>query len=100
VVGTTLYRSPNPVWREGTPMIREHVGHLRRAIDDQSLPTRLGITLGALLALPLLGTGVRTLASTLGLGWLTLPLLAVAHVPVVVVLIGVWSIGCDLCGSG
>ena len=31
-------------------MIREHVGHLRRAIDDQSLPTRLGITLGALLA--------------------------------------------------
>jgi hypothetical protein len=80
-------------------LIREHVGHLRRSIDDQSLPTRLGITLGALLALPLLGTGVRTLGSALGLGWVTLPLLAIAHVPVVIVLLGVWSIGCELCGT-
>jgi len=81
-------------------MIRDHIGHLRHAIDDQSLPIRLGITLGALIALPLLGTGVRTLGTALNLGWLTLPLLAVAHIPVVIVLIGVWSIGCDLCRSG
>jgi len=79
-------------------MIREHIGHLRHAIDDQSLSIRLGITLGALLALPLLGTGVRTLGAALSLGWLTLPLLAIAHIPLVIVLIGVWSIGCDLCG--
>jgi hypothetical protein len=81
-------------------MIREHIGHLRHAIDDQSLPVRFGITLGALLALPLLGAGVRTLGAALDLGWLTLPLLAIAHVPVVIVLIGVWSIGCDLCRWG
>jgi len=81
-------------------MIRDHVGHLRHAIDDRSLPVRLAITLGALLALPLLGTGVRTLGAALGLGWLTLPLLAIAHVPVVIVLVGVWSIGCELCGRG
>jgi len=81
-------------------MIREHIGHLRHTIDDQSLPVRLGITLGALLALPLLGTGVRTVGTALNLGWLTLPLLAIAHVPVVIVLIGVWSIGCDLCRTG
>jgi hypothetical protein len=36
----------------------------------------------------------------LNLGWLTLPLLAIAHVPVVIVLIGVRSIGCDLCRTG
>jgi len=81
-------------------MIREHIGHLRHTIDDQSLPVRFGITLGALLALPLLGTGVRTVGTALNLGWLTLPLLAIAHVPVVIVLIGVWSIGCDLCRTG
>lgn len=81
-------------------MIREHIGHLRRAIDDRSIPVRFGVVLGSLLALPLLGTGVRTLGSALGLGWLTLPLLAIAHVPAVVALIGVWSIGCDLCRPG
>lgn len=57
-------------------------------------------TLGALVALPLLGTGVRALGSALGVAWLTMPLLAVAHVPLVIVLLGVWSIGCDLCRSG
>jgi len=66
-------------------------------IDSRSIPVRFGITLAALLSLPLLGMGVRTLGSALGLGWLTLPLLAVAHVPVVVALITVWSIGCDVC---
>jgi len=81
-------------------MIREHIGHLRHIIDDQSLLIRLGITLAALLALPLLGTGVRTLGSALGLGWLTLPSLAIVHVPVVVAVIAVWSIGCDICRSG
>jgi hypothetical protein len=81
-------------------MIREHAGHLRHRIDDQSIPVRLGITLGALLALPLLGTGVRTLGAALDLGWLVLPLLVVAHVPVVIALIGVWSVGCDVCRSG
>lgn len=49
-------------------MIREHVGHLRRVIDDRSLPLRVGITLGALVALPLLGTGARALGSALGWG--------------------------------
>ena len=81
-------------------MIRGHIGHIQHTIDDQSLPVRFGITLGALLALPLLGTGVRTVGTALNLGWLTLPLLAIAHVPVVIVLIGVWSIGCDLCRTG
>lgn len=81
-------------------MIREHVGHLRRVIDGRSLPLRVGITLGALVALPLLGTGVRALGSALGVAWLTMPLLAVAPVPLVIVLLGVWSIGCDLCRSG
>lgn len=81
-------------------MIREHIGHLRHTINDQSLPIRLVITIVALLALPLLGTGVRTLGSALGLGWLTLLLLAIAHVPVVIAVIAVWSIGCDICRSG
>jgi hypothetical protein len=62
-------------------VIREHIGHLQHAIDDRSLPVRLGITLGALLELPLLGTGVRTLESALNLGWVTLPLLAIATSP-------------------
>jgi len=81
-------------------VIREHVGHLRHAVDAQSLPVRLAVTVGALLSLPLLGAGARTLGAALGLGWLTLPLLVVAHVPAVVVLIGAWSIGCDVCGGG
>ncbi|MFC7078580.1 hypothetical protein [Haloarcula halophila] len=77
--------------------IRNHVSHLHHEIDDRSLPVRVGITVGALLALPLLGTAVRTLGSALGLGVLTFPLLVVAHVPVVVALIALWSIGCDVC---
>lgn len=81
-------------------MIREHVGRLRHAVDDQSLPARLGITLGALLALPLLGTGVRTLGSALEPGWVTLPLLVVAHVPAVIALLGAWSIGHELYSPG
>jgi len=78
-------------------VIREHVGHLHGAIDDRSLPIRLAITLGALASLPLLGTAVRRLGAALELGALTLPLLALAHVPVVVALVGVWSIGCEVC---
>jgi hypothetical protein len=78
-------------------MIREHIGHIRGAVDDQSIAVRVGITVAALLSLPLLGTGVRALGSALGLGAWTLPLLAVAHVPAVVALIAVWSVGCEVC---
>jgi len=78
-------------------MIREHLHHIRSAVDDQSIPIRLGITVAAVLSLPLLGTGVRALGNAFGLGLLTLPLLAVAHVPVVIAVIAVWSIGCDVC---
>jgi hypothetical protein len=78
-------------------MIREHVRHLHREIDDRSLVLRLAVTVGALAALPLFGTVVRQVGSALDLGMWTLPLLAVAHVPAVVALIAVWSIGCDVC---
>ncbi|MFC7139820.1 hypothetical protein ACFQMA_08210 [Halosimplex aquaticum] len=78
-------------------MIRDHVRHLHHLIDDQSVLIRAGITLAALLSLPLFGTGVRALGSTLGLGRLVLPLLVLAHVPAVIALIAVWSIGCDVC---
>lgn len=81
-------------------MIRDHLHHLHHTIDDQALVIRVGITLAALAALPLFGTGVRTLGSVLGLGQLVLPLLVVAHVPAVVALIAVWSIGCDVCRTG
>jgi hypothetical protein len=77
--------------------LQDHVSHLHHEIDDRSLPVRLGITVGALLALPLLGTAVRTLGSALELGVLMLPLLVVAHVPVVIALVALWSIGCDVC---
>lgn len=78
-------------------MIREHVLHIRTAVDQRSVPTRVGITVLALLSLPLLGTAVRTVGRALELGWMTAPLLVVAHVPVVVALIALWSIGCDVC---
>jgi len=78
-------------------VIRDHVRHLHHLIDDQSVLIRAGITLAALLSLPLFGTGVRALGSTLGLGRLVLPLLVLAHVPAVIALIAVWSIGCDVC---
>jgi hypothetical protein len=78
-------------------MIREHIRHLHHEIDDKSLALRLAITVGALAALPLFGTLVRQVGAELDLGMLTLPLLAVAHVPVVVALIAIWSIGCDVC---
>lgn len=78
-------------------MIRNHLRHLHHRIDDQSLPTRGTITLAAVAALPLLGTGVRMLGRELGLGAFTYPLLVLVHVPIVVALIAIWSIGCDLC---
>ncbi|SDY17265.1 hypothetical protein [Halopenitus persicus] len=81
-------------------MIREHVRHLHHVIDDQSLPIRGAITGAALLSLPLFGTGVRALGSALELGQLVLPLLVLAHVPAVIALIAVWSIGCDVCRTG
>lgn len=81
-------------------MIRDHVGHLHTVIDDQSIVVRLAVVVGALLALPLLGSGVRALGSVLGLGWATVPLLVVAHVPAVIALIGLWSIGTDLYDAG
>lgn len=81
-------------------MIRNHLRHLHHAIDDQSLPIRGVITLVALLSLPVFGTAVRTLGNALGLGRLVFPLLVLAHVPVVIALIAVWSIGCDVCRGG
>lgn len=78
-------------------MIQEHIRHIRATVDDQSIPIRLGITVAALLSLPLLGTAVRSVGEMFNLGSWTLPLLAVAHVPAVVALIAVWSIGCDVC---
>jgi len=78
-------------------MIRDHLHHLHHTIDDQSLPIRGAITLAAVLSLPVFGAIVRTFGSMLGLGRLVLPLLVLAHVPVVIALIAVWSIGCDIC---
>jgi len=78
-------------------MIRAHLRHIRSTVDTRSIPIRVLITVVAFLSLPLLGTGVRTVGAALELGWLTLPLLAVAHVPAVVGLIAVWSIGCEVC---
>lgn len=78
-------------------MIREHITHIRTTLDDQSILIRLSITVAALLTLPLLGAGVRALGDAFNLGTWTLPLLAVAHVPAVVALIAIWSIGCDMC---
>lgn len=78
-------------------MIRNHLEHIHHAVDDQSLPVRGAITLVALLSLPVFGTAVRTLGEMLNLGRLLLPLLVLAHVPVVVAVIAIWSIGCDVC---
>lgn len=61
------------------------------------MTVRLAITVGALLSLPLLGTAVRQIGAMLNLGAFTTPLLVVAHVPIVVAIIAVWSIGCDIC---
>jgi hypothetical protein len=78
-------------------MIREHIGHIRGTVDDQSIPIRVAITVLALLSLPLFGTAARAVGSALNLGSLTVGLLAVAHVPVVVALVAIWSIGCEVC---
>jgi hypothetical protein len=78
-------------------MIRNHIRHIHHVIDDQSLLIRGAITLVTLLSLPVFGTGVRTLGSTLELGQLILPLLVIAHVPIVIAFIAVWSIGCEIC---
>jgi len=78
-------------------MIRNHVHHLHHVIDDKSLPMRGLITIVALLSLPLFGTGVRTVGEMFNLGQLVLPLLVVAHVPAVIAIIAIWSIGCDVC---
>lgn len=78
-------------------MIRNHLEHVHHAIDERSLPIRAAITLVALASLPLFGTGVRAIGAWLGLGQLVLPLLVLAHVPAVVALVAVWSIGCDVC---
>jgi hypothetical protein len=77
-------------------MIRNHISHIRANLDEQSIPVRVGVTGAALVSLPLLGTGVREIGSALDLGMWTLPLLAVAHVPAVIALIAIWSIGCDV----
>lgn len=81
-------------------MIRKHLRHIHRSVDQQPLTVRSVVALGALLALPVFGTGVRRLGSVLELGDLVLPLLVLAHVPAVVAVIAIWSIGCDVCGVG
>jgi cyanate permease len=81
-------------------VIRDNLHHLHHTIDDQALVVRVGIILAALAALPLFGTGVQALGSALAIGQLVLPLLVVAHVPAVVALIAIWSIGCDVCRPG
>ena len=78
-------------------MTREHVSQIRFAVDDQSMPIGLGFTIAALVFLPLLGNGVGTVGRALDLGAWTLSVVGLAHVPVVVALIGVWSVGCDVC---
>jgi len=80
-------------------VIRDHVHHLHHVIDEQPISIRLAITVVAALSLPLLGTGVKTLGGALDLGQFVLPLLVLAHVPVVIALIAVWSVGCDVCRS-
>jgi hypothetical protein len=82
---------------ENGQMIRQHVRHLHREIDEKSIAIRAVITVGAILMLPLLGTAVRRFGQAFDLGMFTLPLLAVAHVPAVIAIIAVWSIGCDVC---
>jgi len=78
-------------------MIHKHVRHIHHTIDEQSLLIRGVITIAALLSLPVFGSGVRALGSALGLGRLVLPLLVLAHLPAVIGVIAVWSIGCDVC---
>jgi len=80
-------------------VIRDHIRHLHHVIDDQSLPIRGVVTIVALASLPVFGTGVRSLGSLFDLGQLIFPLLVLAHVPAVIALIAVWSIGCDICGT-
>lgn len=80
-------------------MIRDHVRHLHDSIDGQPITIRGGIALASIVALPVFGTAVRTLGSALSLGRLVLPLLVLAHVPAVVALLAIWSIGCDVCRS-
>lgn len=81
-------------------MIREHLHHLHHAIGDQSIPIRCGITLLALLSLHALGTSVRRLGDVLGLGEFVAWLVVIAHVPAVIAVIAVWSIGCEVCHTG
>jgi hypothetical protein len=81
-------------------VIRNHLEHIHHSIDDRPIPIRAAITFAALVSVPLFGTGVRALGSWLGLGRFVLPFLVLAHVPAVVALICVWSIGCDVCRTG
>lgn len=80
-------------------MIREHLRELHHGLDRRPISVRVLVTVAALLSLPLLGTGARRLGKALGLDQLVLPLLVVAHVPAVIAIIAVWSIGCEVCRS-
>ena len=77
-------------------MIRTHLRHIRHAVDAQSIPVRGVIALVAVLSLPVLGTAVRALGSALELGRLVLPVLVLAHVPAVVALVALRSIGAEV----
>jgi hypothetical protein len=57
---------------------------------------RSGVTVDALVPLPVVGNGVRMVENALNLGMWTLPLLAIAHVPAGIVLIAIRSIVSDI----
>jgi len=78
----------------------EHLREIHAALDSRSVGVRLAVTLVAAVSVPLTATAVRRLGAELGLGAATLPLLVVAHVPAVVAVIAIWSVGCEVCGGG
>jgi hypothetical protein len=78
-------------------MGRRHIRHLHSERAERPLVLRLAITVGAPVALPVFSTIVGRVGAVLDHGIVVLLLLALAHVPAVIVLVALWSIGCDVC---